>query len=137
MDCVNHTGVAATAYCQSCGKALCDGCVRKAAGGQILCEPCWMAWQSYQQPFVAPHPGGPHPGSPHSWVFFPAWAPCTTASFSKASSTWRSSPCWSRIANHYDVFGIIVAAWIIYSRLRPTTPPRLCATASPCLIRWD
>ena len=39
MDCVNHTGVEATAYCQSCGKALCAGCVRNAAGGQILCEP--------------------------------------------------------------------------------------------------
>ena len=54
MDCVNHSGVNATAYCQNCGKALCAGCVRTAAGGQILCEPCWMAWQNYQQPFVAP-----------------------------------------------------------------------------------
>ena len=46
MDCVNHTGVNATAYCQSCGKALCAGCVRNAAGGQILCEPCWTAWHT-------------------------------------------------------------------------------------------
>ena len=44
MDCVNHTGVNATAYCQSCGKALCATCVRNAPGGQILCEPCWTSW---------------------------------------------------------------------------------------------
>ena len=47
MDCVNHSGVNATAYCQNCGKALCAGCVRNAAGGQILCEPCWTAWHSF------------------------------------------------------------------------------------------
>ena len=63
MDCVNHTGVNATAYCQSCGKALCAGCVRKAAGGQILCEPCWTAWHSYQQPFAAPTLGSPSPAA--------------------------------------------------------------------------
>ena len=61
MDCVNHTGVNATAYCQSCGKALCAGCVRNAAGGQILCEPCWTAWHSYQQPFASPHAGHAEP----------------------------------------------------------------------------
>jgi hypothetical protein len=49
MDCVNHTGVTATAYCQNCGKALCTGCTRNAAGGMILCEPCWLAWQNLQQ----------------------------------------------------------------------------------------
>ena len=40
MDCVNHQGVGATAYCQNCGKALCATCVRNAGNGQILCEPC-------------------------------------------------------------------------------------------------
>ena len=63
MDCVNHSGINATAYCQSCGKALCAGCVRNAAGGQVLCEPCLLAWQSYQQPFIPPPAGGPNPSS--------------------------------------------------------------------------
>ena len=31
MDCVNHSGVTATAFCQNCGKALCAGCVRNGA----------------------------------------------------------------------------------------------------------
>jgi len=64
MDCVNHSGVNATAYCQGCGKALCEACVRKGSGGQIFCEPCWMAWQGAQRPCAASHrraepgPGG-------------------------------------------------------------------------------
>ena len=62
MDCVNHSGVNATAYCQSCGKALCEACVRKGSGGQIFCEPCWMAWQSAQRSYVPPPMGGPSPG---------------------------------------------------------------------------
>ena len=66
MDCVNHTGVNATAYCQNCGKALCAECVRNAVGGQVLCEPCLQAWQGYQAPFVA----APPPGSAASAV---AW----------------------------------------------------------------
>jgi len=64
MDCVNHSGVTAAAYCQHCGKALCSACVRNAPGGQIFCEPCWTAWSAaagVQPPFIAPPPGAPHP----------------------------------------------------------------------------
>ena len=61
MDCVNHQGVAATAYCQNCGKPLCGACVRNGGNGQILCEPCYGAWQNMQQPFVGPPAGGPNP----------------------------------------------------------------------------
>ena len=102
MDCVNHSGISATAYCQNCGKALCAGCVRNAAGGQLLCEPCLTAWQSYQQPFVSrlrqrtqPRCGrgagthsrrGRHVQRPVLQRFHPRG---------------RSSRCWSASADHY------------------------------------
>src|SRR4029079_1845661 len=60
MDCVNHQGVAATAYCQNCGKPLCATCVRNAGNGQILCEPWVMACQSVQQRFMQ-QASGPNP----------------------------------------------------------------------------
>ena len=63
MDCVNHTGVTATAFCQTCGKALCPGCVRNAPGGQVLCESCFAAWQTYQQPFAPLNTGSPNPAA--------------------------------------------------------------------------
>jgi len=62
MDCVNHSGVNATAFCQNCGKPICQACVKTGAGGQIFCEPCWMAWNGAQQAFVAPPAGAPSPG---------------------------------------------------------------------------
>ncbi len=114
MDCVNHPTVAATAYCQSCGKALCDGCVRKTAGGQILCEPCWMAWQSYHQPFVAPHPGGPHPALAAFLGLFPGVGAMYNGQFVKGFIHVAIFIVLASLASHYDVFGFLVAAWIIY-----------------------
>ena len=63
MDCVNHSGVTATSFCQNCGKALCGPCVRTSATGQILCEPCMNTWQAYQQPFVPAISGSPNPSA--------------------------------------------------------------------------
>ncbi len=114
MDCVNHTGVGATAYCQSCGKALCAGCVRNAAGGQILCEPCWMAWQSYQQPYVAPHSGGPHPALAGFLGLFPGVGAMYNGQFLKGFIHVAIFVVLVSIAGHYDFFGFLVAAWIIY-----------------------
>lgn len=42
MNCAVHTGVPATAYCRTCGKALCAECQRDVAGA-IYCEPCIAA----------------------------------------------------------------------------------------------
>ena len=39
MNCAQHPDVAASAYCSSCGKALCEVCKRDVQG-TIYCEPC-------------------------------------------------------------------------------------------------
>lgn len=61
MDCVNHGGVTASAFCQNCGKPLCPNCIRTGMAGQILCDPCQQAWQTAPNPFVAPPAGVPNP----------------------------------------------------------------------------
>ena len=114
MDCVNHTGVNATAYCQSCGKALCAGCVRNAAGGQILCEPCWTAWHSYQQPFVAPHPGTPSPATAAVLGLIPGVGAMYNGQFIKGLVHVVIFAVLVSAAHVYGVFGIFIAAWIIY-----------------------
>ena len=139
MDCVNHSGVAATAYCQNCGKALCAGCVRNAAGGQILCEPCWTAWQTYQQPFVAAYrPAAPNPAAAAVLGLIPGVGAMYNGQFFKGLI-------------HVVIFAVLVSITdylrrssasssppgFSTSRLRPSTPPRRCATASRCPIRWD
>src|SRR5947209_7961584 len=42
MNCAVHTDRPATAYCRTCGKALCDTCKRDVLGA-IYCEPCLAA----------------------------------------------------------------------------------------------
>lgn len=39
MNCANHPGNAAVAYCRTCGKPLCSSCVREVKG-VIYCENC-------------------------------------------------------------------------------------------------
>lgn len=39
MNCAIHTEVPATAFCRTCGKALCANCQRDVMGA-IYCEPC-------------------------------------------------------------------------------------------------
>jgi TM2 domain-containing membrane protein YozV len=116
MDCVNHSGVTATAYCQSCGKALCAGCVRNAAAGQILCDPCASAWQAYQQPFAVapPHPCGPKPAAAAVLGLFPGVGAMYNGQFIKGFIHVAIFVVLVSISNHFGVTGILVAAWIIY-----------------------
>ena len=114
MDCVNHSGVNATAYCQSCGKALCAGCVRNAAGGQVLCEPCWTAWHGYQQPFVSPYPGGPNPAVAAVLGLIPGVGAMYNGQFVKGLIHVAIFAVLVSAAHLYGVFGVLIAGWIFY-----------------------
>jgi hypothetical protein len=115
MDCVNHSGINATAYCQSCGKPLCTGCVRNAAGGQILCEPCLTAWQSYQQPFIPPpmH-SGPNPSAAAVLGLIPGVGAMYNGQFLKGFIHVAVFAVLVSLAGYYGVFGLFIAAWIFY-----------------------
>jgi len=113
MDCVNHSGVSATAYCQSCGKALCSGCVRKAAGGQILCEPCWTAWQTFQQPFTAPA-SGPHPSAAAVLGLIPGVGAMYNGQFFKGHIHVVIFAVLVSITEYHGIFGIFIGAWCLY-----------------------
>jgi len=114
MDCVNHSGMNATAYCQNCGKALCATCVRSAAGGQVLCEPCSMAWQSMQQPFVAPPTGGPNPVAAGVLGLIPGVGAMYNGQFFKGLIHVVIFAVLVNLADHYGIFGLFIAAWILY-----------------------
>jgi Domain of unknown function (DUF5668) len=114
MDCVNHSGINATAYCQSCGKALCAGCVRSAVGEQLLCEPCLTAWQSYQQPFIPPPASGPNPSSAAVLGLIPGVGAMYNGQFVKGFIHVVIFAVLVSFAGYYGIFGIFIAAWIIY-----------------------
>jgi len=115
MDCVNHPGVNATAYCQNCGKAMCAACVRQEAGGQILCEPCWTAWQSVRAPFVAPPPPGvPNPGVAAVLGLIPGVGAMYNGQFFKGFIHVIIFAVLVSMAGHFGIFGLFIAAWIFY-----------------------
>jgi len=114
MDCVNHSGVSASAYCQTCGKPLCANCVRNAAGGQVLCETCHASWQAYQQPFVVPPPEGPNPAAAAVLGIIPGVGAMYNGQFFKALIHVVIFAVLISITDHYGIFGIFIAAWVIY-----------------------
>lgn len=113
MDCVNHRGVAATAYCQNCGKALCATCVRNAGNGQILCEPCLVAWQNAQQPFVAAQMG-PNPSAAAVLGIIPGVGAMYNGQYFKGLIHVVIFVVIISITTHYGLFGLFIPAWILY-----------------------
>ena len=63
MNCQNHPGIPATAYCRTCGKAVCDQC-RRDGFGTVYCE------EHAPAPAVPPPP--PPPGAQPSYRGTPA-----------------------------------------------------------------
>jgi len=115
MDCVNHIGINATAFCQNCGKALCASCVRNAATGQLLCEPCAVAWQSYQQPFVAPPPSGPNPSAAAVLGLIPGVGAMYNGQFFKGFIHVLVFAILISITSSINgIFGIFIGAWVLY-----------------------
>src|ERR1019366_8801437 len=114
MDCVNHSGVTATAFCQNCGKAICANCTRNGAGGQILCEPCWMAWQSVPNPFVAPPAGAPNPAAAAVLGLIPGVGAMYNGQFFKGLIHVVIFAVLISITDHYPIFGLFIAAWVLY-----------------------
>ena len=114
MDCVNHSGVPATAFCQNCGKALCANCVRNGAGGQILCEPCWTAWQNVPNPFVAPPAGGPNPSAAAVLGLIPGVGAMYNGQYFKGLIHVVIFVVIISITTHFGLFGLFIPAWILY-----------------------
>ena len=114
MDCVNHPGVTATAFCQTCGKALCAGCVRTAPGGQVLCEPCFSAWQTYQQPFVPASTGSPNPAAAAVLGLIPGVGAMYNGQFFKGLIHVVIFAVLVSMAHISGIFGIFIPAWILY-----------------------
>jgi len=114
MDCVNHSGVQATAFCQNCGKALCGGCVRNVAGGQVLCEPCAATWQAFQQPFVPAHAGEPNPSAAAILGLIPGVGAMYNGQFFKGLIHVVIFAVLISIAGHYPIFVLFIAAWVLY-----------------------
>jgi TM2 domain-containing membrane protein YozV len=106
--------VTATAFCQNCGKAICANCIRNGAGGQILCEPCWIAWQNVPNPFVMPPAGSPNPAAAAVLGLIPGVGAMYNGQFFKGLIHVVIFAVLISITDHYGIFGIFIGAWVLY-----------------------
>jgi len=115
MDCVNHSGANAAAYCQNCGKALCQQCVRSAPGGQVFCEPCMTAWQSAaQRPYVPPPMGAPNPVLAAVLGLIPGVGAMYNGQFLKGLVHVLIFAVLVSASHVIGIFGLLIAGWVCY-----------------------
>lgn len=114
MDCVNHSGTTATAFCQNCGKPLCAQCVRQGAGGQIFCEQCAAAWQQVTPPFGSPAASAPNPVAAGILGIIPGVGAMYNGQFFKGLVHVIIFVVLVSLTDRYDVFGFFIPAWILY-----------------------
>lgn len=94
---------------------MCAACVRQGAGGQILCDPCWTAWQNMRAPYVPPAvPGAPNPVLAGLLGLLPGVGAMYNGQFVKGFIHVAIFVVLVSLSHHYSVFGIFIAAWILY-----------------------
>ncbi len=90
MNCQNHPDIPATAYCRTCGKAVCDRC-RRDAYGTVFCADHAPAPAPPPEPeSVPPFRGGPAPAAGY-------------AAFGRSASQAAASQAAPQSAVHSDV----------------------------------
>lgn len=129
MNCVNHPEAAATAWCQNCGKPLCAQCTHMV-GGSVYCEPCLVARTAgasgfapgapgatgAQGPYATgiPPAGAPNPGTAAILGFIPGVGAMYNGQFFKGLIHVVIFAVLVSISAHYPIFGLFIAAWILY-----------------------
>jgi hypothetical protein len=127
MNCTVHPESAATAYCRTCGKALCQQCARSVRG-VVYCEDCIATRLHDTMPAAATSPAaapaevrsGPHPGL----AFFLGLIPFGIGAFYNGQFVKGVIHALIFIGLVYGsnsaggtaetVFGLLIPVWIFY-----------------------
>jgi len=122
MTCAVHTDQVATAYCRTCGKALCQSCQRDVRG-VIYCQDCLAARLEGTIPAAAanapnavypPPPSGASPGLAAVLGFIPGVGAFYNGQFAKGFVHVFVFAILVHLADRADAFGIVVFAWMCY-----------------------
>ena len=137
MNCANHPDRERVAFCQNCGKPLCQECTR-TVGSAVFCEPCLAAklagaapslcrWIRLRRsaaqrcPYVAsgpipppPIPGEPNPGLAALLGFIPGVGAMYNGQYAKGIVHLVVFAILVSLANENGIFGLFVAGWVFY-----------------------
>lgn len=129
MNCANHPDRERSAFCQNCGKPVCNECVRNV-GSSTFCEPCLTARvgatapppvYSYTNtpgyPPVAPPvtAGEPSPGLAALLGFIPGVGAMYNGQYAKGIVHLMVFAVLVSLADDVNgIFGLFIAGWIFY-----------------------
>jgi hypothetical protein len=130
MNCANHPDRERVAFCQNCGKALCQECAR-TVGTAVFCEPCLAARiastpgtgpSAGAPPYTAPvatapppSPGGePNPGLAALLGFIPGVGAMYNGQYAKGIVHLIIFAILVSLADEHGIFGLFVAGWVFY-----------------------
>ena len=126
-NCVKHPDTAASAYCRTCGKALCSSCTRDVRG-VVYCEECLAARMEGTMPPPGTVPPGPttpefgpepvsssSPGLAAILGFIPGVGAMYNGQFAKGFVHLVIFVTLIWLSDHAsDLFGFGIAAWVFY-----------------------
>jgi hypothetical protein len=139
MNCANHPDRERTAFCQNCGKPLCQECTR-VVGSAVFCEPCLAAkltgagappaGGSYTYtvgdsgfnytasgaipPPPPPIPGEPNPGLAALLGFIPGVGAMYNGQYAKGVVHLIVFAILVSLTDEHGIFGLFIAGWVCY-----------------------
>jgi hypothetical protein len=112
MNCAVHSDTPATAYCRTCGKALCENCKRDVQGA-IYCEPC-IAARLQGSPTGPAVTNAPSPGVAMLLGFIPGVGAMYNGQFVKGFVHVMIFVMLIIATDKFGPFGILIAFFIFY-----------------------
>jgi hypothetical protein len=140
MTCANHPDRENVAFCQNCGKPLCQECTR-VVGTAVFCEPClaaklagtgappaggsytyagsdsgvnYAASGTIPPPGPPPIPGEPNPGLAALLGFIPGVGAMYNGQYAKGVVHLIVFAILVSLANENGIFGLFIAGWVCY-----------------------
>src|SRR5438309_6116729 len=137
MNCANHPDREHTAFCQNCGKPICQECT-PVIGTAVYCEPCLAARLSGvgapppaggpytytgadpNVPYTAPGPipppiaGEPNPGLAALLGLIPGVGAMYNGQYAKGIVHLIVFAILVSLANENGIFGLFIAGWVCY-----------------------
>ncbi len=137
MNCANHPETPVAAYCQFCGKPLCDQCIHKI-NNIVGCEPCLAArvqaaTEGSYGPNVSYGQGSPstgigslppdniqsQPWGTEPWLafvlgFIPGVGAMYNGQFAKGLAHVVIFALLADLAHYNGILGLLTAAWVVY-----------------------
>lgn len=119
MNCNYHPDVPSSAFCQFCGKPLCKECVHNV-GGSVFCEACLAERLRASGGGSGSMPSAIFTGTPHPMLggllgIIPGVGAMYNGQYAKAIAHVVIFAVLVSLSDHASgVFGILVAAWVVY-----------------------